>query len=73
MISACARALRPVSTGSPAQSGSVLGDCRVLDRPETDSLALDVVTGERETPDAENDYGNAEEDQQASGDVAADS
>ena len=37
--------LSPVSTGSQP-NGGLLCDCRVLDRPDADSLALDVVAGE---------------------------
>jgi hypothetical protein len=36
------------------------------------ALALDVVADERESPDAQDNDGDAEEDQQASGDVTAD-
>jgi hypothetical protein len=44
---------------------------RVFDRPERDSLALDVVAGERKAPDAESDDRDAEHDQQPPGDVSA--
>ena len=57
-------------------SGPLLGVLlhgRIGRGAEGDSLALDVVTGERESPDPEDDDGDAEDHQHASGDVAADS